>query len=34
MTEGASFKAVRMVVGSHRNSFGLGVTEELVGKNT
>lgn len=39
MTEGASLKAAIMVVsksventGSHRNSFGLGVTEELVGK--
>lgn len=39
VTEGASLKAVRMVVsksveniGSHRNSFGLAVTEELVGK--
>lgn len=39
MTEGASLKVVKMVlsklaqtIGSHRNSFGLYITEELVGR--
>lgn len=39
MTEGASLKVVRTVfsklvqtIGSHRNSFGLYITEELVGR--
>lgn len=39
MTEGASLKVVRMVfsklvqtIGSYRNSFGLYITEELVGR--